>query len=577
VTATFQERFKRIAALPDANSLLQLLSFLDSESIQLDMISRACKDLIATTDLQNTTTANYVGARKTNFVQKIFRPVPSPNNPERHVQKRDKLESSKNSGSLHIPGELLGVILSPAQLQGALHQLQDLSLVTLLDDVSPLELRMHNLTKFMVQELTMNSGRQVALFEAAAAIICHAFGMVEDRMSPRWWLACESIVPHIEALTTWMISRKKANRRIASTNVEVAGYFRSRGRYKDAERLYRQALGSPEEERNFTLNSTELIHVLCGLAGVLVKQGQYDEAEKLYQRALADKKRLSRDSDMESLLTAQGLIEVYDKQGRYRDAVDLGEIILEGIRAKASKRIPDLLQTMHNLGLAYGHQAQFDKAEEMFQYVMNESGKIFGSDHPDTLRTINAFANLYDRQNRYEEAAVLYMQAMDGREKQFGPAHPQTLRSVCGLANLYLRTGLLEEAKVLYTRALRGSEIYFAVDNPDVLRAVHGIASALACQDDLLEAERQFKRAIVGRTALLGKDHADTLRSIEGLATVFDLSNQYDKAVELYHKVHVARTRLLGAEHPESLKVAQALAILEDQRRKGNNGKITII
>jgi tetratricopeptide (TPR) repeat protein len=563
----FRERFKRLDSLPDAKSLFQLLSFLDSESIQLEMIIRACQDLMTTRDLQNTTTASYAPTGKTKLVKRIFRHVPSRIKPESLAQ----IESEKNSGSLHIAGKLLRVIVSPTQLHGALHQLRDLSLVTLLKDVSPLELRMHNLTKFMVQELTMDSDRQSALFEATATIICNAFRIVEDRTSPRSWPACESIVPHIEVLTAWMVSRKTVNRRIASTNLELAGYFRSRGRYKDAEKLYRQCLGNLEEKSNPTLNSTELINLLCGLAGVLIKQGRYNEAEQLYQRALVDKK-LSRDSDLETLLTAQGLIEVYDKQARYRDAIDLGEIILEGIRGKDSERIPDRLQTMHNLGLAYGHHAQFGKAEEMFQYVMNESGKILGSDHPDTLRTINALANLYDRRNRYEEAAVLYLQAMDGREKQFGPAHPQTLRSACGLANLYLRTGLLDEAKVLYTRALSGTEIYFAVENPDVLRAVHGIASVLAGQDDLVEAERHFNRAIAGRTAVLGEAHADTLRSIEGLATVFDRLNQFEKAVELYHKVHIARRRLLGAEHPETLRVAQTLAILEDKQRKSYSG-----
>lgn len=567
VAAGFKAQFNQLEKkFPESSNLLKLLSFFDTERIRIDVIKDGLREWTATRSSSNEIVTTNIKAEKLSLANLMIRNIKPPRNNRTHD--RDARKDETRNTVPQILDSLSTLILSPFLLQDALQQIEDLSLVTCLHGSHGLELHMHDLIKFMVQEMNMDVDCKTTLFGFASSIVCNAFRLVEDRTSPKSWWQCELIVPHVESLRKLISSSQNHDPDLAWPNVEVGAYFQSRGRYAEAASLYREVLS--RQQAKSRLNQPETNRALRGLVTVLTKQGLYNEAENLCKGALGSVEMPREEASMEALTISQELVNVYDKQGRYAEALNLGERVLSGLKRKVGDNHPDTLQIMHAIGLACGHQAQYDRAERLFKHILHvqEVEKTWGPDHPDTLRTVNALANLYDRRRQYESAVELYNRAIKGRETLFGINHPQTLRSVCGLANLYMRKGLFEESKSLYSRALEASEKYFQIENPDILRAAHGLASVLSCQREYFDAEKQYERVICGRTAVLGQGHADTLRSMEGLAIVYIEVGQYGKAEELYKKVLAGRKESLGAEHPETLQTVRNLAFLGKRQRQ---------
>ncbi|KAF2196659.1 TPR-like protein [Delitschia confertaspora ATCC 74209] len=541
-----------------AGNLLRLMSFFDPERIPTDVIIDGLKALKASTCLTKKVETDLpLTTNKRNFRNRVMRYISF----QRHgsngsIKPEEMAKFTRTTAVDRMVDSISETILSPIRLQEALAELQDQSLITRIQSSATLEVQMHDLVKFMVQEMDMILESRTTMLNFASCIVCNAFRLVPDRTSPEAWPKCERIVPHIVSLKNMTHSGTVPELKWATA--ELAEYFRSRGLYSEAESYYKEALDQ-------SLSASSHPEFLCGLADALVKQGQYDEAEKVCTQGLHGNDLANGNISGHSVTIAAQLVNVYDKQGRYAEAIKLGEWILPKPGRTVDPALSDTLQTMHNMGLAYGHQAQYDKAEEFLTQVLssNERREGYGPNHPETLRSVNALANLYDRKGQHEEAAKLYMRAIEGREKLFGADHSQTLKSVCGLANLWMRKGLLGEAKELYLRALETSKTHQSCDNPDLLRAVHGLAAVLSFQGNYDESVIQYERVVAGRMAILGAEHADTLRSMEGLAIVYLFTRKLPKARELFEKVLTGRRKCLGENHPETLKTKEDLSYFQ--------------
>ena len=578
VATTFASRFDQLERLfPDTSLLLKILSFFDTESLPVNIIIEGAREWKSVRFSSSRRSLEHgIESPKSNTCNKIkqhfrhWRPYR-----RNHDRGADKDESKDISIVPHMVESLLALILSPIQFNKAIQQLQDISLVTHLRQATTSSLRMHDLIKFMVQEMTMDVDTQSTLFVFAVEIVCGAFRLVKEPTSPKSWPQCETFVPHFESLTMWGDARKVNNPELSWANLEIAGYFRSRERCVDAERLYNQMLASKEKDSG--PDHPDVLGVLHGLAYVLERQGRYGEAENLYRRALLCNEKLHTGNDLERLKAVQGLAYVYEKQGRYAEAEELGEKVLAGREKQLGAHHPDTLQVMYTLALVYGQRAMYDKAEKLFSRSLAGFEKALGIHHRETLRTLNALANLYDRQCRYEEAVGLYMRALAGMEIQLGANHPQTLRTVCGLANLYVRIGLYCEADKLYGRVLEASKKHLQISHPDTLRALHGLATLHTQLGTYCEAEKYYEQAIAGRERLLGDSHPDTLRSVHGLAIIYSSQDRYSKAERLYRRVLEGKIKQLGLDHSETLQTIRNLVSVVEKQGKYEEAKSILV
>lgn len=98
---------------------------------------------------------------------------------------------------------LVSLIRSPVQLQEAIQQLQNLSLVRYELNIDSPALRIHDLIQFMVQESAKKEGTQQDCFKSAVMLTCSAFRRVGDTRSYKSWAVCERFIPHLQSLTVW--------------------------------------------------------------------------------------------------------------------------------------------------------------------------------------------------------------------------------------------------------------------------------------------------------------------------------------------------------------------------------------
>lgn len=463
---------------PICSNLLKVLSFFDAENIPLAMITDAAEDLRSQSTLDS---------------------------------KSSDVTVSPNLDSL------IALMCSPVQLQHAIRQLHDFSLVGYESTQGTIALRIHDLVQIMIQESTRIDGRQDQWFHIARELACNAFRHIEDPVSHRCWVQCETLSPHIQNLTKWDDEHSVGNSELDDANIGLAQYLSSRGRYDEAELLVGRVLAC--REKQFGPEHPGALVAMKNLATVYRLQGRYKEAETLYGRVLAGTEKLGPEH-------------------------------------------PDTLRAMHHLAIVYRLQGKYKEAEARYRRVLAGKVKLLGSDHPDTLATMNNLAIVHRSQGRYEEAEILYKRALTGREKLLGPEHPDTLQTMNNLAVVYDLQGRHSEAEMLYGQALVGKEKVLGPEHPDTLQTVNNLAIAYDLQGRFSDAETLFQRALAGNEKVLGLEHPDTLQTVGNLANIYHSQGRYEEAETLHEQSLAGYEAMLGPEHPDTLRTVRRLVKL---------------
>jgi tetratricopeptide (TPR) repeat protein len=418
-----------------------MLSFFDPESIPLDMIMQGAEALSGSLVPSATTSSDRVASGK--ILSSLRRILLHRTKPKR-LETIDTMDHPKLKSLLHL-------ILSPIQLQDAITQLQNRSLVKHICSADTSVLRIHDLIKIMVQSSLTNTGADREWFEIAVELAYGAFQLVEDPESSKCWPRCAMFAPHFQLLT--MRDEMYGNRSIPITqaNGRIAMYLDSSGRYGEAEKLYKQTLAVSEKQLGSEHPDT--LTIMHNLAVVYDSQDRHSEAKTHFKHVLAlQEKRLGLEHP-DTLRTMHSLANVYYSQGRHSEA----EKQLKHVLALREKQLglehPHTLNTMHNLANVYDSQGRHSEAEKQYKHILVLQEKLLGLEHPVTLTTMHNLAIVYYSQGRHNEAETQYKHVLALWEKQLGLEHPETLRIMDNLALLYQSLDRHSEAASLLQRA----------------------------------------------------------------------------------------------------------------------------
>src|SRR5437763_280143 len=105
-----------------------------------------------------------------------------------------------------------------------------------------------------------------------------------------------------------------ANSSLLHENHRIAGYWCSRGRYSDAEVLYKQVLSS--EEKQLGPEHVNTLITKDNLAQVYNSQGCYSDAEELFKEVLSSREKQLGPEHVDTFTTKHNLAKVYNSQGR---------------------------------------------------------------------------------------------------------------------------------------------------------------------------------------------------------------------------------------------------------------------
>jgi tetratricopeptide (TPR) repeat protein len=251
---------------------------------------------------------------------------------------------------------------------------------------------------------------------------------------------------------------------LATSLNNLAGLYKSQGRYPEAEPLYRRSLQIREQQLG--ADHPDTATSLNNLAALYYSQGRYPEAEPLYRRSLQIREQQLGADHPDTATSLNNLAALYKSQGRYPEAEPLYRRSLQICEQQLGADHPDTAISLNNLAVLYESQGRYPEAEPLYRRSLQICEQQLGADHPDTATSLNNLALLYESQGRYPEAEPLYRRSLQIREQQLGPDHPDTAISMWNLAVLYYRMNRVAEAKPLIDRAVEIFDRTLGKDHP---------------------------------------------------------------------------------------------------------------
>jgi CHAT domain-containing protein/tetratricopeptide (TPR) repeat protein len=253
-----------------------------------------------------------------------------------------------------------------------------------------------------------------------------------------------------------------------------------RGRYTDAEPVFRQALAV----RRNTLgpDAPPVAQSLYNLGYLYRLEGRYDEAEPLLRHSLAIRETAPGPNDPIFAKNLNELGYLYQLQGRYADAEPMFRRALAIQETTLKPNDPAMADSLVNLGYLSRTTGHNSEAEQFYRRSIS-----IRQDNPnervDLARDLDNLGNLYRLEGRMSDAEPLEKQALEIRENVLGGNHPEVADSETDLASLYLAQRRYREAEQAFMRGLSIREAALGTDHPDVAtKSLNGLV-------ELFEAE----------------------------------------------------------------------------------------
>ena len=248
------------------------------------------------------------------------------------------------------------------------------------------------------------------------------------------WLAEAFPFPTHENRDTWIkyLSHAKAalDFREDSTYEEaeskllfnVGESFRVLGKFREAERMYRQTL-EPREKALGKEHPATLAN-MCNLALVLDNQGKYEEAEQMHRQTLELREKVLGREHPNTLDSMCNLALVLNNQGKYEEAEQMHRQEWKLTEKVLGREHPLILARMNNLANVLNNQGKYEEAEQMHRQTLELMEKVLGREHPKTLAGMGNLALVLNDQGKYEEAEQMHRQTLELWEKVLGREHP---------------------------------------------------------------------------------------------------------------------------------------------------------
>lgn len=220
------------------------------------------------------------------------------------------------------------------------------------------------------------------------------------------------------------------------------------GRYAEAERLLRQAVGIAARA---PVGDAELSAALTELAGLRRDMNDPQEAEALFQRALdlLDTATDADDTVLMAALSGLGGMLAWRSENARAEALFVRALAI-GERSLTVEHA-DLGVLLHNLAQLHLRNAAYTDAEPLLRRLYEMRFLTRGEQHPDTATALANLASLQQALGRHDDGESMWRQVIAVRERCLGPNHFATAIAVERLAESCAARGKVREAVQLLT------------------------------------------------------------------------------------------------------------------------------
>jgi len=412
--------------------------------------------------------------------------------------------------------------------EDALNRLLDLGL---LEQMKENTVRMHRLVVYFVLANIDEDGQSGNEGRTAREQIAHSLFQEVERINAG--ASPLKLVPLQAHAMKFIQDAKDRNEEdnFISWSVLLGTHWYRMGAYRDAEKLYREALEI--QERVHGREHPSIARTLNKLGLVCKEQGMYTEAEQYYKEALS-------------------------------------------IREKVYGRTHHTVATiLNNLGTIYKEQGMYAKAEVLCKEALEIRRNIYGSMHSSVAKSMHNLGRLYREQGKYTEAEKLYKEALEIKRQQYGKEHASVATSLNNLGSVYRDQGKYTEAEEIYKEALEIRARIYGKEHPSIARSLNNLGLLYRMQARYEEAEQQYKKALMIWEKVYGKEHPDVATGLNNLAMVYDMQGRNTEAEKLYREAISLSEKLVGMNHPDTMQVAlNYTAFLAKQGRDDEANKI---
>jgi CHAT domain-containing protein/tetratricopeptide (TPR) repeat protein len=338
------------------------------------------------------------------------------------------------------------------------------------------------------------------------------------------------------------------------------------GKYRDAELLFRKDLAIQEEVQEPKHPDTA---ACCfHLAATLHFQGKYADAEPLSRRALAIAEEVLGPKNISTAQCCDYLAGSLNAQGKHTDAEALYRQALAIHEEVLGPKHRNTAMSYNNLGVNLNDQGKYTDAEPLFRRALAVREEVLGAKHPATSESRNNLAVNLDAQGKHVEAEPLLRQALAVCEEVLGPKHPDTARGYNNLALNLNSQKKYTDAEAMYRKALAICEGVLGPRHPLTATTYNNQAVNLDAQGKYTDAEALHRKALAICEEVLGAKHPHTALSCDNLAVNLDHQGKHVEAESLLRQARAIREEVLGPKHPETARGYYNLAYNLDAQGK---------
>ncbi len=347
---------------------------------------------------------------------------------------------------------------------------------------------------------------------------------------------------------------------VAESMGQLAGIYRTRMSYEEAEPLLLEALGIAREADPPALTVTA--DLWSRLGELYYDQSRLDEAIAAYERALEIRELELSGQDERALADSlYDLGVIHKDRGRHGEAEAYFTEALESYERLLGNSVRTA-DTLENLAYSEDEIGQFEDAERHLRAAYDTWAAIEGPDAPEAVRALERLVQGLTRWGRYNEGIIAGQRALALRERSQGRNHPDLVNNLISLGINEGFAGSYANAERTLNRALTLANQQLGEDDGRT-RAVWDALGWLAWQQGHFEAALDVHQALLDlRLEQYGPGHLLTAFSRQNVALALAGLRRYEEADELMTQSLITWEGLRGPTHRSTARSLHYLGLI---------------
>ncbi|KAL6408074.1 kinesin light chain [Ilyonectria robusta] len=338
------------------------------------------------------------------------------------------------------------------------------------------------------------------------------------------------------------------------SKTHLANVLLSRGKYEEAEAMYRKTLGPLKQA--FGTNDSNVLASMGNLATTLAMNGKSDEAEMVLRETTDLQKQALGEKHPNTLGTMRTLRANFAAQATHMTNEEAEMTLRDEIavlKQTVGERCPETLEHLTNLATFLSNQGRNEESETISRELIPLLHQELGREHLTTINHMSNFASCLFKQNKWEEAEVIFRKTIPLLQQELGIEGRVTLKTMSNFTNLLGRQGKWEEAEIIFREIIPILQRELGREHTMVLKDMNQFATCLCHRQKWGEAEVIVREIIPLLQQSLGRENLQVLDCMRSFVPILYAQQKWEEAEALCRETLALHQQVLREEHPTTV------------------------